>query len=111
MTDHHIINDPWTLMAEMDEDDDLNDFIRELLIGQRYLDPEGLLHAYGITEVDSPIAQDYVDRLKALDREGLTTLALSQSLCPLHFVDYAICFDDLDPQCEAIRKVHPDHDT
>lgn len=44
-------------------------------------------------------------------RETITTLALEASLCPIHFVDYAICFDDQDPECNQIRVVHPSHDT
>ncbi len=44
-------------------------------------------------------------------KEEFTTLALEQSLCPLHLVDYAICFDDVIPECAAIRTVHPSHDT
>ena len=44
-------------------------------------------------------------------RESLTKLALDDSLCPLHFIDYAICFDDDDPDCAAIRMIHPSHDT
>lgn len=45
------------------------------------------------------------------DRDTLTQLALDHSLCPLHFIDYAICFDDDNPDCAAIRMIHPDHDT
>jgi hypothetical protein len=33
------------------------------------------------------------------------------SLCPLHFIDYAICFDDDDDACAAIRACFPSHDT
>lgn len=46
-----------------------------------------------------------------LIRERQTDLALAQSLCPLHFTDYAICFDDDDPTCAQIRTIHPSHDT
>jgi len=44
-------------------------------------------------------------------RESLTSLALSFSLCPMHLIDYAICFDDEFPECAAIRAMHPSHDT
>lgn len=43
--------------------------------------------------------------------ETITFLALEFSLCPLHFVDYAICFDNEDEECAPIRAVHPCHDT
>jgi hypothetical protein len=44
-------------------------------------------------------------------QEELTRLALSMSVCPLHRTDYASCFDDQDPECGAIRLIHPSHDT
>jgi hypothetical protein len=44
-------------------------------------------------------------------RELLTDTALDLSLCPLHLVDYAICFDDENPECASIRTIHPSHDT
>lgn len=44
-------------------------------------------------------------------REFLTELALQQSLCPMHFIDYAICFDNDDEQCAAIRMIHPAYDS
>lgn len=44
-------------------------------------------------------------------REEITDIALGHSLCPLHFVDYAICFDDDEESCRSIRIVHPSHDT
>jgi hypothetical protein len=43
-------------------------------------------------------------------REWLTQAALDASLCPLHWRDYAICFDDDDPECAAIRIIHPGRD-
>lgn len=53
----------------------------------------------------------YAFLIDRLDRESLTDLTLSLSLCPIHFLDYAICFDDADPECAAIRRIHPSHDT
>lgn len=44
-------------------------------------------------------------------REDITRWALERSLCPYHFIDYAICFDDDDPACAMIRLIHPSHDT
>lgn len=43
--------------------------------------------------------------------EQITELALMHSLCPLHRIDYAICFDDDDAECAQIRAIHPSHDT
>lgn len=44
-------------------------------------------------------------------RDDLTAMLLDNSLCPLHAIDYAICFDDDDDECAAIRTIHPSHDT
>lgn len=43
--------------------------------------------------------------------ELMTSLLLDHSLCPMHAIDYAICFDDDEPACAAIRTIHPSHDT
>lgn len=45
------------------------------------------------------------------DREFVTELALRLSLCPHHLHDYAICFDDSNPECAMIRHIHPGHDS
>lgn len=45
-------------------------------------------------------------------RDELSTLAMDLSLCPMHFCDWAACFDDDDDECAAIRAVFPhSHDT
>jgi hypothetical protein len=72
-----------------------------------------------LCDSDEPLTTTYCasmldDALLAyanLDRETLTALRLEYSLCPLHATDYAICFDDDDPDCEQIRLIHPSHDT
>jgi hypothetical protein len=43
--------------------------------------------------------------------DTVTSLALADSLCPVHFNDYAICFDDNTPGCAIVRTIHPSHDT
>lgn len=45
------------------------------------------------------------------NRQFLSMLALDHSLCPMHNTDYAICFDDNDPECSQIRAFFPCHDT
>lgn len=49
-------------------------------------------------------------RLEAA-REFLTEIALAFSLCPIHFCDYAICFDDGASECHMVRVIHPCHDS
>lgn len=46
-----------------------------------------------------------------LDRDEISRLRLDDSLCPMHACDYAICFDDDDPECAPIRIIFPSHDT
>jgi hypothetical protein len=43
--------------------------------------------------------------------QQLSTLRLDFSLCPMHAIDYAICFDDDDDACRTIRAFFPIHDT
>jgi len=49
--------------------------------------------------------------IATLDREQLTAMLLEYSLCPVHRIDYAICFDDETESCAAVRFIHPGHDT
>lgn len=45
-------------------------------------------------------------------RDDLSHLLMQHSLCPMHFTDWAICFDDDDPECSQIRAIFPHgHDT
>lgn len=71
---------------------------------------------------DPTDAPDYAyDTMRALlatidaypySRDDLTKLLLDNSLCPLHAIDFAICFDDDDTECAAIRTIYPhSHDT
>jgi hypothetical protein len=52
-----------------------------------------------------------MERIDKLETEEMTELALNMSLCPIHFCDYAICFDDENPECVQVRAIHPAHDT
>ena len=45
-------------------------------------------------------------------RDAISELAMSMSLCPVHFIDWAICFDDEPMDCRQIRALFPyGHDT
>lgn len=45
-------------------------------------------------------------------RDEISTIAMELSLCPMHFGDWAGCFDDENPECEQIRAIFPhSHDT
>jgi hypothetical protein len=62
-------------------------------------------------ECTTPLADTIALMIDALDRDDLTTMRLAYSICPMHACDYAICFDDDEPECAAIRAMHPSHDT
>jgi hypothetical protein len=91
-------------MLEHDDADDSNSMtMRNLLIDLNDND------AY-----DNPYATIMRDCINALiddDPHTLSMLRLDFSLCPMHAIDYAICFDDDDPDCAAIRNCFPNHDT
>jgi hypothetical protein len=80
------------IIEAMLADEDLYERIRDCLVNG---DQDGLI----------------ASTLTKLDRDGLTQVALEVSLCPLHMCDYAICFDDGNPECAPIRVIHPGHDT
>lgn len=52
-----------------------------------------------------------LDAILSLSTDDLTAFRLSLSICPLHAIDYAICFDDDNPNCAQIRAIHPSHDS
>jgi hypothetical protein len=60
-----------------------------------------------LTAIDARIAYPYDES----NRQRLSMLLLDFSLCPMHCCDYAICFDDDDAECAAIRALFPSHDT
>ena len=55
--------------------------------------------------------REMLDYLMTLDRQSISLMRLDDSLCPMHACDYAICFDDDDAECAAIRTCFPSHDT
>lgn len=103
--DAMIINDRTALdfirAIESLDDDDTSLLIRDLLIDDSTIDPD----------LDSPLAQTMRDAIRLLDTHTLSLMRLDYSLCPLHAIDYAICFDDDDADCATIRSCFPNHDT
>jgi hypothetical protein len=85
-------------------DDDIHDdaltLARDLLIDENPYQPN-------MTQLHARL----YEALNDAPRDALSTLALDMSLCPLHMIDYAACFDDDDPECAAIRSCFPSHDT
>lgn len=61
--------------------------------------------------IDTPYASILRDCINSLSTHALSMLRLDESLCPLHAIDYAICFDDDTADCATIRACFPNHDT
>ena len=60
---------------------------------------------------DSSEVLEYASDM-GVPRETVTEAAMSLSLCPIHFIDWAICFDDRRPDCSQVRVIFPNsHDT
>ncbi len=84
------------MLANDEEGDISNDFRDFLIMGN---------------EAESPVSDEWIEWVDSLNTEDLTELRLSLSLCPLHASDYAICFDDENPECAQIRIIHPSYDS
>lgn len=90
--------------------DDLADLaIRDAMINDCDADDLRALAAdYDMRAADiAPI----LDAILRLSTDDLSILRLSFSLCPIHNIDYAICFDDDNPNCAQIRAAFPTHDS
>jgi hypothetical protein len=96
------------LNALLDENDDANDLDLERNI---FICDDDNAADLDIPPSLIPIASAIIALHAMLSRDALTMRMLSYSLCPLHHIDYAICFDDDDDECRPIRMMHPDHDT
>ena len=89
---------------------------------QMYLDdyyPDSLMALYPDHSM-RPSAEEWSMIYDLLDvafndefqRDSITNLAMTLSICPIHFCDWAICFDDEDPDCAQVRHIFPhSHDT
>jgi hypothetical protein len=96
----------------IESDEDLIQFLHTC-DSPRYLDLRRAYEALRFFDMPKPgyaPSEDY--RGYFPNKEVLTDLAMKHSLCPIHFVDWAICFDDEDPECEQVRTIFPNnHDT
>lgn len=66
----------------------------------------------GLCDYGEDLAEDLSTGPTPWERDRLTEVAMQLSLCPIHFCDWAICFDDENPDCDQIRAIFPhNHDT
>ena len=83
--------------------------IRDAMIND--LDDSDLRALSADYDISAHLLRPILNAILSLSRDDLSTLRLSFSLCPLHNIDYAICFDDDNPNCQIIRAIFPSHDT
>lgn len=49
----------------------------------------------------------YFDNPANYCQDIIAEAAMRHSLCPMHLIDWAICFDDENPDCSQIRAIFP----
>jgi hypothetical protein len=87
------------------DDYDLEAFLRDCE-SDRYLDLRRAFDTIKMMRSPHPTLDYYPHR------DELSKLAMDHSLCPIHWVDWAICFDDEPEDCAQIRAIFPNgHDT
>lgn len=107
------------IIASHDDDPDMTIALayRELLITLMHDETINLAEFAHLDQSQRRDLLELRDLLRSLidyefARDTLTTMLLDESLCPLHAIDFAICFDDDDPTCAQIRAIYPySHDT
>lgn len=88
----------------------------ELTFHQEFIDP-GEVYRDADEAVEAAAFAKISELIKVImayrfSRDEITRITIAQSLCPLHFCDWAACFDDEDKECEQIRAIYPyGHDT
>lgn len=109
-TDPHLTDERGYIISTNEMLDDAQGFIRN------YLDLPGD-ELNDLHNLPLEFAQHIIDDLRTIwgyefYRDEISTIAMQLSLCPLHFCDWASCFDDEDPDCAQIRAAFPhSHDT
>lgn len=109
----YLLDDKGYVRCINDEHDDAQTFIRDNLD----LRGMGICSDWGYEHLTRELAQSILDDLATIwadeySRDQITEWAISMSLCPMHFCDWAACFDDDDKECSAIRAIYPhSHDT
>jgi hypothetical protein len=94
---------------------DFSSALRDLLIDRDY-DPTPYRTSPSNFDADDAIYTFIRHLLSLIDAaeyqtQRLSMLYLDHSLCPMHHIDYAACFDDDDAECATIRAYFPEHDT
>jgi len=113
--DCYLTDDRGMIVCSNDTLDEAQQFIRNNLD----LNGQGLedIIACNWNHLSNELAQSILDDLRILwddefSRDLLSQWAMGMSLCPMHFIDWAACFDDDDPDCSQIRAIFPNsHDT
>lgn len=113
--DPHLTDDDSVIICSNEIADEAQMFLRD------NLDLNGVGVFYDADEYHKHLPRDFAQKI--LDdlaliwecpyyRGELSELAMAMSLCPMHFCDWAACFDDETEECSQIRAIFPhNHDT
>ena len=109
-TEVHWLDDGYFVISTNKELDEAQDFIRDNLD----LKGMGICSDWGHRHLKPEHAQRILDDLATIwaypfFRDDLSEIAMGLSLCPMHFIDWAACFDDDEPSCAQIRAIFPYH--
>lgn len=110
-TPAYVTDDKGYVVCSNDIADDAQSFIRDYL-DQPEADISGDNFYY--EHLTRELAQGILNDLALIwgyefYRDDISHMAMTMSLCPLHFCDWAACFDDDDVACEQIRRIFPHH--
>lgn len=112
-TSAHLCDERGYILTVDNAHDDAQSFIRDNLDNATGTDSAPGYYA----NLPAAFAQHILDDLATIwgyefHRDAISELAMGLSLCPMHFCDWASCFDDDDPECSQIRAIFPhSHDT
>jgi len=108
-----LLDDRGYVISENLEHSEAQQFIRDNLD----LQGMGICSDWGYDNLTHDLANRILDDLRTIwdyefYRDAISELAMGMSLCPMHFCDWAACFDDDDESCAQIRAIFPhSHDT
>lgn len=111
-TPPYVTDDQSMVISVNVEHEDAQTFIRDMLgTAEQSFDTADYPHL-SLVHAQSILADLQTIWTAPYMRDHLSRMAMELSLCPIHFWDWAICFDDELPECEQIRAIFPhSHDT
>lgn len=95
----------------LDDDDNALAFRDMLICDAENLNDDYIADIASDWGISLATAHRLAELRKSLGDAELAIYRYADSLCPIHAIDYAICFDDETAECAQIRITCPSHDT